>query len=125
MTNPTCCSGTEETPGVHYDLAVIGAGSAGFSAAITAAEEGAQVALIGFGTIGGTCVNVGCVPKKLLVYASHFGEDFEDSAGFGWTVGERKFDWATLIAHKNDEISRLNGIYQRLLESSEIGRAHV
>ena len=103
-----------------YDFFVIGAGSGGVRACRIAASHGARVAVAEERYLGGTCVNVGCVPKKLLVYASHFGEDFEDSAGFGWSVGERKFDWATLIANKNDEISRLNGIYQGLLESSGV-----
>ena len=103
-----------------YDFFVMGAGSGGVRACRIAAAHGARVAVAEERYLGGTCVNVGCVPKKLLVYASHFGEDFEDAAGFGWKVGERRFDWATLIANKNDEISRLNGIYERLLKSSGV-----
>ena len=68
--------------------------------------------------MGGTCVNVGCIPTKLFVYAAHYHEDFEDAAGFGWSVGPRAHNWRTLIENKDKEISRLNGIYQRLLENS-------
>ena len=103
-----------------YDFFVIGAGSGGVRASRIAAAHGARVAVAEDRYLGGTCVNVGCVPKKLLVYASHFGEDFEDAAGFGWTVGERKFDWSRLIANKNDEIARLNGVYRRMLEASGV-----
>jgi glutathione reductase (NADPH) len=70
--------------------------------------------------LGGTCVNVGCVPKKLLVYGAHFAEDFEQASGFGWTLGEANFDWATLIANKDREINRLNGIYRNLLVNSGV-----
>ena len=101
-----------------FDFFVIGAGSAGTRASRIAAGHGARVAVAEDRYLGGTCVNVGCVPKKLLVYASHFSEDFEDAAGFGWTVGERRHDWNTLIEHKNREIARLNGIYQRLIEGA-------
>ena len=112
-----------------YDLYVIGAGSGGVRAARISASYGARVGIAEDRYLGGTCVNVGCVPKKLLVYASHFAEDFEDAAGFGWTVGERKFHWPTLIANKNKEIERLNGIYGRLLGNAGVdlheGRATV
>ena len=101
-----------------YDLFVIGAGSGGTRASRIAAGYGARVAVAEERYLGGTCVNVGCVPKKLLVYASHFAEDFEDARGFGWTVGPRSFDWATLIANKDQEIERLNGIYRRLIEGA-------
>ncbi|MHA1538402.1 MAG: glutathione-disulfide reductase [Alphaproteobacteria bacterium] len=101
-----------------YDLFVIGAGSGGTRAARIAAAHGARVGVAEDRYLGGTCVNVGCVPKKLLVYASHYAEDFEDAAGFGWSVGERKHDWATLIANKDKEIARLNGIYRRLIEGA-------
>ncbi len=101
-----------------YDFFVIGGGSGGVRAARIAGGHGATVAVAEERYLGGTCVNVGCVPKKLLVYASHFGEDFEDAAGFGWTVGERRFDWARLIANKNREIERLNRVYARMLEGS-------
>ncbi|MBM4263664.1 MAG: glutathione-disulfide reductase [Deltaproteobacteria bacterium] len=98
-----------------YDLFTIGAGSGGVRASRVSASFGAKVAVAEERYLGGTCVNVGCIPKKLLVYASHYGEDFDDMAGYGWTVPEKKFDWAKLIANKNKEISRLNGIYKKLL----------
>lgn len=101
-----------------YDLFVIGAGSGGTRASRIAAGYGARVAVAEERYMGGTCVNVGCVPKKLLVYASHFSEDFEDAQGFGWTVGPRTFDWKTLIANKDKEIERLNGIYRRMIEGA-------
>lgn len=98
-----------------YDLFTIGAGSGGVRASRVSASFGAKVAVAEERYLGGTCVNVGCIPKKLLVYASHYGEDFDDMAGYGWTVPEKKFDWAKLIANKDKEISRLNGIYKKLL----------
>ncbi len=98
-----------------YDLFTIGAGSGGVRASRVSASFGAKVAVAEERYLGGTCVNVGCIPKKLLVYASHYGEDFEDLAGYGWSVGERRFDWAKLIANKNKEISRLNGVYRKIL----------
>lgn len=100
-----------------YDLFTIGAGSGGVRASRVSASYGAKVAIAEERYLGGTCVNVGCIPKKLLVYASHFREDFEDAAGFGWSVGERHVDWSNLIANKNAEIQRLNGVYKRLLEA--------
>lgn len=103
-----------------FDLYVIGAGSGGVRAARFAAGFGAKVAVAESRYLGGTCVNVGCVPKKLLVYGAHFAEDFEQSQGFGWTPGEAKFDWATLIANKDREINRLNGIYRNLLVNSGV-----
>ncbi len=103
-----------------YDLFVIGAGSGGVRAARFSAGYGAKVAIAEERFFGGTCVNIGCVPKKLMVYASHFSEDFEDAAGYGWSVGERSFDWATLIANKDREIARLNGIYERLLQNAGV-----
>ncbi|MEO1225198.1 MAG: glutathione-disulfide reductase [Pseudomonadota bacterium] len=103
-----------------YDYFVIGAGSGGVRSARIAAQHGARVAIAEERYFGGTCVNVGCVPKKLLAYASHFGEDFSDAAGFGWTVGETSHDWSRLIANKDREIDRLNGIYQRLLEGAGV-----
>ena len=96
-----------------YDLFVIGAGSAGVRAARMAAQKGARVAIAEQDRFGGTCVIRGCVPKKLMVYAAHFSEDFEDSVGFGWTVGETSFDWPTLIANKDKEIARLEGLYRQ------------
>lgn len=109
-----------------YDLFTIGAGSGGVRASRMSASFGAKVAVAEERYLGGTCVNVGCIPKKLLVYASHYGDDFDDAAGFGWTVGERRVDWAKLIANKNKEISRLNGVYRKLLGESgvEILEAH-
>lgn len=103
-----------------FDLFVIGAGSGGVRAARFAAGFGARVAVAESRYLGGTCVNVGCVPKKLLVYGAHFHEDFEQAAGFGWTLGEASFDWKTLIANKNREIHRLNGIYRNLLVNSGV-----
>jgi glutathione reductase (NADPH) len=103
-----------------FDLFVIGAGSGGVRAARFAADFGAKVAVVESRYLGGTCVNVGCVPKKLLVYGSHFAEDFEQAKGYGWTVGESRFDWPTLIANKNREIERLNGIYRKLLVGSGV-----
>ncbi|MBW2272800.1 MAG: glutathione-disulfide reductase [Deltaproteobacteria bacterium] len=113
-----------------FDLFVIGAGSGGVRAARISAGYGARVAVAEERDLGGTCVNVGCVPKKLMVYASHFAEDFEDAAlGYGWSVGERSFDWATFIANKDREIGRLNGIYGDLLDGAGVtrmeGRARV
>jgi glutathione reductase (NADPH) len=102
------------------DLFVLGAGSGGVRAARVAASYGARVAVAEERYLGGTCVNVGCIPKKLLVYASEVGGDCEDAAGFGWRIGTREFDWRTLIANKDSEIARLNGIYRRLLEGSGV-----
>ena len=112
-----------------YDLFVIGAGSGGTRAARIAAGYGARVAVAEERFLGGTCVNVGCIPKKLFVYASHFAEDFEDAAGFGWrrpapegagngVSGAPAFDWPTLVANKDREIERLNGIYRGLIEGA-------
>jgi len=103
-----------------FDLYVIGAGSGGVRAARFAAGFGAKVAVAESRYLGGTCVNVGCVPKKLLVYGAHFVEDFEQSSGFGWSLGEANFDWTTLIANKDREINRLNGIYRNLLVNSGV-----
>src|SRR5262245_2904074 len=98
-----------------YDLFTIGAGSGGVRASRMSAAFGAKVAIAEERYLGGTCVNVGCIPKKLLVYASHYGEDFDDFAGYGWTAETRRFDWAKLIANKNKEIQRLNDVYRKLL----------
>lgn len=103
-----------------YDLFVIGAGSGGVRASRMAAQTGAKVAVAEAAHLGGTCVNVGCVPKKLMSYGSHFHEDFADAAGFGWSVGEASFDWPTLISRKNAEIERLNGIYGKLLDGAGV-----
>ncbi|MEE4334375.1 glutathione-disulfide reductase [Pseudomonas alliivorans] len=103
-----------------FDLFVIGAGSGGVRAARFAAGFGAKVAVAESRYLGGTCVNVGCVPKKLMVYSSHFSEDFEHAKGFGWSLGKPSFDWPTLIANKDREINRLNGIYRKLLVDSGV-----
>ena len=101
-----------------YDLFTIGAGSGGTRAARMAAAAGARVAVAEERYLGGTCVNVGCVPKKLMVYASHFADEFADARGFGWQSERPTFDWRTLIANKNAEIERLNGVYRRLIEGA-------
>ena len=101
-----------------FDVFVIGAGSGGVRAARMAAGEGVKVAIADDRALGGTCVNVGCVPKKLYTYASHFSHDFENAKGFGWSVGSATFHWPTLVANKKTEISRLNGIYANLLDNS-------
>jgi glutathione reductase (NADPH) len=103
-----------------FDLFVIGAGSGGVRAARFAAGYGARVAVAESRYLGGTCVNVGCVPKKLLVYGAHFADDFEQAQGFGWSLDQAQFDWPTLIANKNREIERLNGIYRNLLVNSGV-----
>ncbi|MFQ5668683.1 MAG: glutathione-disulfide reductase [Candidatus Binatia bacterium] len=105
-------------PEYHYDLFVIGAGSGGMRAARMAAAHGARVAVAEERYLGGTCVNAGCIPKKLLVYAAHYRDDFEDAAGFGWTLGERHADWKRLLANKDREIQRLNAVYRRLLDEA-------
>jgi len=103
-----------------FDLFVIGAGSGGVATARRAAEYGAKVGIAEFDRLGGTCVNRGCVPKKLMVYASHFPDSFQAASGYGWTVGESQFDWKTMITAVNNEVDRLNGIYQRLLDKSGV-----
>ncbi len=103
-----------------FDLFVIGAGSGGVRAARFAASFGARVAVAESRYLGGTCVNVGCVPKKLMVYAAHFHDEFQLSRSFGWDVEAKSFDWTTLISNKNTEISRLNGIYEKLLLNSGV-----
>ena len=102
------------------DLFVIGGGSGGVRAARIAAQHGAGVALAEEYRLGGTCVIRGCVPKKLLVYASRFHAEFEDAAGFGWTVPHASFDWATLIANKDTEIARLETVYGTLLQKADV-----
>ena len=103
-----------------YDLFVIGGGSGGVRAARVASQTGAKVGLAEEYRYGGTCVIRGCVPKKLMVYASQFSEHFEDAAGFGWTVVERSFDWATFMAAKDAEIDRLEGIYAKNLQGAGV-----
>ncbi len=122
-------SGFEKDTHRDYDLFVIGAGSGGVRASRISAGYGARVAVAEDKDLGGTCVNVGCIPKKLFVYASHYQEEFEDSAGFGWSLGDRKFDWQTLLQNKNREIARLNEVHDTLLSNAGVdlvnGRARV
>jgi glutathione reductase (NADPH) len=112
-----------------FDLFVVGAGSGGVRAARVAASHGAKVAIAEEYRFGGTCVIRGCIPKKLLVYASRFRDEFEDAVGFGWSSTTPRFDWPTLIANKDAEIARLEGIYRSLLEKSGVqamaGRAEL
>jgi len=103
-----------------FDLFVIGAGSGGVRAARTAAQRGARVAVADPAPLGGTCVNLGCIPKKLYSFAAHYADAFEESHGYGWTSAEPTFDWATLKANRAREILRLNGIYAQLLEGSGV-----
>ena len=102
------------------DLFVIGAGSGGTRAARIAAGHGARVMIAEEDRIGGTCVIRGCVPKKLFVYASRFLDEFEDAAGFGWTLGERSFDWPTLRETVGREVTRLSGLYRKGLEGAGV-----
>jgi len=106
--------------GYDFDLFTLGAGSGGVAASRRAAAYGARVGICEGSRVGGTCVIRGCVPKKLLVYAGQFRDAFDDAAGFGWTVAEPGFDWATLIAHKDREIDRLNLIYRGMLEKAGV-----
>lgn len=106
--------------GFDYDLVTIGAGSGGVRASRMASAKGARVAVCEESRVGGTCVIRGCVPKKLLVYGAHYANDFEDAAGFGWSVGDTDFSWEKLIAAKDDEIERLNGIYKRILRENKV-----
>lgn len=103
-----------------YDLFTIGAGSGGVRASRMSAALGARVAIAEERYMGGTCVNVGCIPKKLFAYAAHYGEDFADAVGFGWAASRPGFDWPTLVANKDKEIARLNGIYERLLTGAGV-----
>ena len=103
-----------------YDLFIIGGGSGGVRAANRTAALGKRVGIAEESRYGGTCVVRGCVPKKLYVYASTFSEYFEDAAGFGWTVGESSFDWPTLVQRKEAEITRLEGLYKKGLNSNKV-----
>ena len=103
-----------------YDFFVIGAGSGGVRSARMAASYGAKVAIVEDHYLGGTCVNVGCVPKKLYTYASHFNYDFEDSREYGWSVQQPTFDWSILRDNKKTEIKRLNSIYHSILENAGV-----
>ncbi len=103
-----------------FDLFVIGGGSGGVRAARMAAQRGARVALAEMSALGGTCVNLGCIPKKLYSYAAHYGEAFEESHGFGWSGPAPTFDWATLKRNRAIEILRLNGVYEKLLDGAGV-----
>ena len=103
-----------------YDLFVIGAGSGGVRASRIAASLGARVAVAEERYFGGTCVNVGCVPKKLFSYAAHYFDDFADSKGFGWEFDNMRFDWSVLKANKDIEINRLNNIYKSILDENNV-----
>lgn len=105
-----------------YDLFVIGAGSGGVRAARVSAGYGARVAIAEESRYGGTCVIRGCVPKKLMVYASQFADHVADARGYGWTIPEARFDWATLKSARDAEINRLEGVYGRLLDGSGVTR---
>jgi glutathione reductase (NADPH) len=103
-----------------YDLFVIGAGSGGIATARRAAQYGAKVGIAEFDRLGGTCVNRGCIPKKLMVYASHFPYLFEDAQGFGWSPVQSTLDWKKMITAVNKELDRLNGVYQRMIDNAEV-----
>ena len=102
------------------DLFVVGGGSGGVRAARMAGQRGARVMLAEAAALGGTCVNVGCIPKKLYSYAAHFAQDFEDAAGYGWDLQPARFDWQRLKANRAREIARLNGVYEHLLRSAGV-----
>src|SRR5215208_3178723 len=118
MTSLGSAGRTKRMSAFDVDLFVIGGGSGGVRAARVAAGYGAKVALAEEYRMGGTCVIRGCVPKKLLVYASRFADEFEDAAGFGWAVAQARFDWATLIRNKDAEIARLESVYRSNLVSA-------
>ena len=107
-------------PDFDYDLLTIGGGSGGVRAARFAANLGARVALAEGAFLGGTCVNVGCIPKKLMSMAAHYHDDFEDAVGFGWERAQPRFDWAQLMAQKDREIARLNGVYGAVLRKAGV-----
>ncbi|MCY7393730.1 MAG: glutathione-disulfide reductase [Leptolyngbyaceae cyanobacterium CAN_BIN12] len=107
-----------------FDLFVIGAGSGGIATARRAAEYGAKVGIAEYDRLGGTCVNRGCVPKKLMVYASRFPHVFEEAKGYGWSEVKSFLNWDTMITAVNDEVTRLNGIYQRMLDGSKVELFH-
>ena len=103
-----------------FDLLTIGAGSGGVAGSRRAASHGAKVAIVEASRIGGTCVLRGCVPKKLLVYGAHFAEELEDAVGYGWEIGDNKLDWGKLVAAKDKELDRLNGIYVSMLDKAGV-----
>src|SRR5947208_5959495 len=107
-------------PQYDCDLFVIGGGSGGVRAARVSASLGKRVAIAEEYRMGGTCVIRGCIPKKLLVYASQFSENFLDAPGFGWSIGETKFDWARLIANKDREIARLEALYTKNVRAAGV-----
>lgn len=103
-----------------YDLFTIGAGSGGVRASRFAANFGARVAIAEERYLGGTCVNVGCIPKKLFAYAAHYHDEFEDARGYGWRTSQATFDWPALVANKDKEILRLNGAYEKVLKTAGV-----
>ena len=107
-----------------FDLFVIGGGSGGIATARRSAEYGAKVGVAEYDRLGGTCVNVGCIPKKLMVYASHFPELMSDAEGYGWSGVKSQLDWPKMIEAVNGEVARLNGIYQRMLDNSKVEFIH-
>ncbi|MEP6739291.1 MAG: glutathione-disulfide reductase [Caldimonas sp.] len=115
--------------GDGFDLLIIGAGSGGVRAARLAGQRGARVAVVEDAALGGTCVNLGCIPKKLYSFAAHYAEGFEEAHGFGWSIGAPSFDWETLKANRATEIRRLNAAYGQLLADAGVsliaGRARV
>jgi glutathione reductase (NADPH) len=115
------CNDISEVPmSYDYDLLVIGAGSGGIATARRAAEYGAKVAVIEFDRLGGTCVNRGCIPKKLMVYAAHFPGLMEEAVGYGWSKVESQLDWSQMVEKVNGEVGRLNGIYKKMLDNSKV-----
>lgn len=105
---------------LDFDLFVIGAGSGGIATARRAAEYGAKVGIVEFDRLGGTCVNRGCVPKKLMLYASQFPDLFEDAQAYGWSPVQSSLDWEKMITAVNNDVNRLNGIYQKMLDNSKV-----
>ena len=103
-----------------YDLFVIGGGSGGIRASRIASSLGARVAIAESRYLGGTCVNVGCIPKKLFSYAAHYSDDFEDARGYGWNITDLNMSWQTLVENKNKEINRLNNIYKGICDSNNV-----
>lgn len=103
-----------------FDLFVIGAGSGGIATARRAAEYGAKVGLAEYDRLGGTCVNRGCIPKKLMVYASSFPHQFRESQGYGWSPVSSTLNWSKMLSAVNEEVTRLNGVYQRMLDNSKV-----
>ncbi len=119
---PALSAGERALARTDYDLVTLGAGSGGVRASRASASLGARVAVAEERDLGGTCVNVGCIPKKLLVYASHYARDFEDASAYGWSAGAPRHDFARLVANKDREIARLNGVYARLLDDAGVAR---